>query len=507
MSNALKNPILNTDSYKLSHFMQYPPFTGNTFSYIESRGVGGNEDLKKRHEFEAIKVVHFGLQSYINQLAENPVTMEDVESAALFCRIHGVPFNLEGWTYIANFHKGFLPLSIRSVPEGTPVNPGVATVTISVTDPKCFWLASFIEPDILQNVWYGSTVATISREIKKIIAGYLQETSDNLDELPFKLHDFGFRGVSSRESAGLGGAAHLVNFSGTDTICGISYAQEHYGADVCGFSIPASEHSTMTSWGEDHEYWAYANMVKKYAVPGATFACVIDSYNVWEAIHMWASDDFDNKSLFDMVKGAGATVVLRPDSGDPVKTPVEVIDLLLELCGYTFNSKGYKVLPPHVRVIQGDGIDIDDVEAILWNLKQKGISASNIAFGMGGGLLQKVNRDTFKFAMKCSAVYNNKFGWKSVYKNPVGDKSKASKRGLLDTIRVTDEGYPFGREEAWGQNIKNTKLVTVSIGDKHHGTIIIPHAGTAMKTVYHAFGGDVTTSLISFDQVRENAQL
>lgn len=481
INKILASVIFNTDSYKTSHWVQYPPETENIYSYIEAR---------KSSNPGVSDIVHFGVQSYIRESLLTPITQDDVRCAAAFCEAHGVPFNLDGWEYIVEKHNGYLPLTICSVPEGTPVPIGHPTVTVTSTDPKCFWLVSYIETDLLQNVWYGSTVATLSREIKKVIWENLCETSDDPSaEIGFKLHDFGFRGVSSRESAGIGGAAHLVNFMGTDTIPGIIHAMKYYDSDVCGFSIPASEHSTMTSWGQDNEFLAYKNMVIQYAKPGAIFACVIDSYDIINALRLWAvCQTGEEKSLLDQVKEAGATVVLRPDSGDPVQTPIEVIDWLMYNVGYTENSKGFGVLPSHVRVIQGDGIEIDDVREILDGLKANKISGSNIAFGMGGGLLQKVNRDTFGFAMKCSAAKVNG-EWRDVYKSPKGSPSKASKRGLVE-VRISKD--PETGTTYW-ENAKVGGPYTTK--------------DNAIQPVYFFFDEMATPFIktITFDEVRRNA--
>lgn len=425
--NILTNPILSTDSYKLSHFAQYPKATETVFSYIEARGSkipGVNE------------VVMFGLQPYIVEMTNRVITQQHVEEAAEFAAAHGEPFNREGWERIVNVHAGRLPVEIYALPEGTPVPIGTPMVAVFNTDPELPWLTSYLETDILRHVWYGSTVATLSRECKRIIKAALEKSSDNPDaELPFKLHDFGFRGVSSFESAAAGGAAHLVNFMGTDTIAGIGHAMEYYDAGVCGYSIPAAEHSTMTMRGRSQEKASYQAMVDAYAKPGAIFAVVSDSYDLFNAVeNIWIGG-----GLLDQVKERGATVVIRPDSGDPLTVPVEVIKLIAEKYGYTVNSKGYKVLPDHVRVIQGDGITIDSLPVILRNLLDAGFSASNIAFGMGGGLLQQVNRDTFKFAMKASAAKIDGI-WIDVYKDPVTDTGKRSKRGIVGAARLNDGG-------------------------------------------------------------------
>ena len=478
---TIRNPILASDSYKFSHFMQYPEGAKFVSSYIEARGTkieGVNE------------VVLFGLQAFIKEFLQKPVTKQHLEEAKTFCEKHGVPFNYDGWKIIVEEHKGYIPVEIVAVPEGTPVPLGNMMVQVVNTDERLPWVTSYIETLLLSYIWYGSTVATLSREIKKCIKKYLDLTSDSPEaELPFKLHDFGYRGVAAG-AAGLGGAAHLVNFMGTDTVAGIEFAMKNYDADVCGFSISASEHSTMTSWGEEFEYAAYKNMVKQYAKPGAIFACVIDSYDTMRAIKMWAQDidPETNLTLLQQVKEAGATVVLRPDSGDPIFMPIQVIKALGKYVGFEFNSKGYAVLPSHVRVIQGDGIDHKDLERILMNMEVMYLSASNIAFGMGGGLLQKVNRDTFKFAMKANAI-NINGEWKLVVKNPITDPSKKSKAGRQVLMKKGDQ------------------FKTVALGSQEEKDLFNARWRKAANTVYKTHGGVMRFVTNDFDAVRKNAEV
>lgn len=423
------NIILDTDSYKVSHWLQFPPGTTSMFSYIESRG--GKYD----------ETVFFGLQYYLRKYLSKPVTMDMVDEAAVFFDMHGVPFNREGWERIVRVHGGKLPVRIRAVPEGSVVPVSNALVTIESTDPECFWLVSWLET-MLVRIWHPINVATISYNVRKDIMHYLELTSDDPEsEIDFKLHDFGSRGVSSQESAAIGGAAHLVNFQGSDTIVGVACANDHYFHPMAGFSIPASEHSTMTAWGREHEVDAFRNMLKHYAKPGAIVACVSDSYDIVHACEkLWGEE------LRQEVIDSGATVVIRPDSGDPVGVPVDCVIRLAEKFGYTTNSKGYRVLN-HVRVIQGDGIGPEDIHEILDDLEINGYSATNIAFGMGGGLLQRHNRDTQKFAMKCSSITVDGRE-RDVFKEPVGDKSKASKKGRLDLSlwhgRMKTERIPAG---------------------------------------------------------------
>lgn len=432
----MSNIILNTDSYKLSMVEQYPPGTEHVFSYIESRG--GEYD----------RTLFFGLQAFIKEYLVKPITQEDIDEAEEILTAHGEPFYREGWEYILNVHKGKLPLMINAVPEGTVVPAKNLLVSVVNTDSKCYWLTTHIETALLRAIWYPTTVATNSWTSKKIIKHYLEKNGDP-GLINFKLHDFGARGVSSMESAGIGGAAHLVNFMGTDTISGLLFARKYYGAGVSGFSIPAMEHSTVTSWGRENEVSAYRNMLKLHARPGGFVACVSDSYDIFAACHKWGTE------LKQDVIDSGATVVIRPDSGDPAIVVLECVRILDRYFGHIINSKGYRVLN-NVRVIQGDGINHETIRKILYQLDIAGYSSDNVAFGQGGALLQQLNRDTCKFAMKCSAIaVNGK--WRDVYKDPITDIGKRSKRGYIDLfykpkektfVTLRADEVPFLHEDA-----------------------------------------------------------
>lgn len=416
------NPILNTDSYKTSHFVQYPPQTSRVFAYAESRGGRYDETL------------FFGLQAILKAEFGRPVTRRDVDEAQELLRDHGVPFNTRGWDLLLHRHDGRLPLEIRAVPEGTVVPTHNVLMTVVNTDPDFAWLPSYVETALLR-IWYPVTVATISWQVRQIIRDALVETADDPEgELPFKLHDFGARGVSSEQSAALGGLAHLVNFKGTDTLSAIVAGRRFYNEPMAGFSIPAAEHSTITSWGRDGEAAAYANMIERFGKPGALFAVVSDSYDLYYAVeHLWG------EQLRQKVVDSGATLVVRPDSGDPVSVVSKTMALLGERFGTDRNSKGYKVLR-NVRVIQGDGVNPESIAAILARITAEGFSASNIAFGMGGALLQRVDRDTQGFAYKASAA-EVAGCWREVFKDPVTDHHKKSKRGLLGLVADARHGF------------------------------------------------------------------
>lgn len=461
-----KNILLNTDSYKVSMFKQYPAGTTGVYSYIESRG--GRYD----------KTVMFGLQAFIKEYLLEPITQADIDTADAILTAHGEPFNRAGWEYILQTHGGYLPVVIRAVPEGTVVPVKNVLATIENTDPECYWLTTYLETALLRAVWYPTTVATQSWTIRKVILDYLEKTGDP-SLIDFKLHDFGARGTSSLESAAIGGAAHLVNFMGSDTISGVVYAREYYDAGVSGFSIPAAEHSTITSWGRDGEVDAYRNMLTQFAKPGSIVAVVSDSYDVFNAAEkLWG------EALRQQVVDSGATVVIRPDSGDPLTINQKLIEILGQKFGYTTNAKGFKVLN-NVRLIQGDGVNELSIRSILGGFMAMGWSADNIAFGMGGALLQQVDRDTQKFAMKCSSALING-EWVDVQKDPATDPGKKSKAGRVQLW--TNSGGEFASS------------VSAPTGWTDKGI------GGWTPALVEVFRDGKLTSEITFDQVRANAR-
>lgn len=456
-----KNIILSADSYKYSMPDQYPPNTEEVYSYFESRGG------------EFSEVVFYGLQAYIKEYLEGSVvTTGNINEAEYFLSRHfATPvFKRALWEYIRDEHNGVLPIRIKAVPEGTVVPTGMPLFTVESTDPKCYWLTTHLET-LLSKVWYPTTVATSSREQKKIIRKYADLTSDD-PFIDFKLHDFGFRGVSSYESAGFGGSAHLVNFQGTDTIAALQFIAEYYSNadEVYGFSIPAAEHSTITSWLQENEVNAFENMLTQF--PSGLVAVVSDSYNIFNAV-----DNYWGRDLRDKVLNRDGTLVIRPDSGDDIPGIISrLLFSLGESFGFTFNSKGYKVLDPHVRLIQGDGINRHSIEQILARMERGDWAVDNIAFGSGGALLQKVDRDTCKCAYKCSHVTVNGEE-RDVFKNPVTDPGKKSKKGKLALIRNESGEY---------------------------STVAAPAEGDLLQTVFE--NGSLTKEH-SFEEIRKRAAI
>jgi nicotinamide phosphoribosyltransferase len=431
------NILLLTDSYKPSHWKQIPKGTTILRSYLESRG--GKFD----------NTLFFGLQYLIKEYLQGKVvTLDKIYKAKQFWDAHLGPgiFNIDGWMHILEKHNGRLPVIIKAVPEGSVVPTGNVLLTIENTDPEVPWLTNYLETLILQ-IWYPITVGTLSREVKKVLVKYLKKTTSYSSEeiagiVSFMLHDFGFRGVSSVESAGIGAAAHIINFRGTDTVNGILMAQEYYNTlDMLAFSVPASEHSTITSWTEPLEVKAFENMLDQF--PTGIVACVSDSFDIIRACR-----DYWGTTLKDKIVNRDGRLVIRPDSGDPVQTLKQVFRVLWEKFGGTINEKGFKVIDPHVRVIQGDGVNYESIIEILEMMIEERFSVENIAFGMGGALLQKVDRDTQKFAIKCSSIVVN--GEEiEVQKNPIeinefGERVqsfKKSKAGKLKLIYNNSDEY------------------------------------------------------------------
>ena len=462
------NIILATDSYKMSHPLQYPQNMTYMHDYVESRG-----GLYGYTKF-------FGLQYYLKQYLSIRVTHEMIDEAKEMMAAHGVPFQEEGWRRIVEVHQGKLPLRVRAVPEGAIIKNHNVLMTLESTDPELAWLVGWAET-LLLKIWYPITVASFSYKCKQIIEKFLNETSENTAiELPFKLHDFGYRGVSSEESAGLGGLAHLTNFSGTDTIQSLVFARRYYHHQMPAYSVPASEHSTMTAWTRAKEREAYENMLDIF--PKGIVSIVADSYNFFNAV-----ENIFGRELKDKILARDGVVVIRPDSGDPITNILFALESLEHNIGVTMNAKGYKVLNK-VRILQGDGINENSIWDILKSVKENGYSAENVVFGCGGALLQgnfnsSINRDTHKFAMKCSCI---KIGDEiiDVYKNPITDRGKVSKKGRLDLIKEA-----------------NGELATVNISALPENTY---HKDSVMVTVFE--NGELLKDY-TLDEVRQNENL
>jgi nicotinamide phosphoribosyltransferase len=469
----MKTIITATDSYKMNHWAQYPEGLEAIYSYFESR-VGAKYD----------ETPLFGLQYFLKEYLVGPrVTQEGIDYAEKLCLAHfgdASMFNRAMWEHILKEHDGKLPVRIKAVPEGLPIPTGNVLMTVESLDPKCAPLTNHLET-MLTHIWYGSTVCARSRYVRKMFKKFLKKTDTEETmgvALMFMLHDFGFRGVSSLESSAVGGAAHLANFMGTDTISAMEFAMEYYdaGMENLAFSVPATEHSVMTSQGRGGEEKLVKQLIKNY--PNGILSVVSDSYDIENFIGNIG------KKFKKEILGRDGKFVFRPDSlryktDTPEKQMLWIAKKLYEVFGGQKNEKGYITLHPKVGMLWGDGIDPDGIIRILEVLEENGFAASNCVFGMGGGLLQKVNRDTQRFAFKASAMkIDGK--WVDIFKNPL-DASKASKKGKLALIQVNSGEYLTIPESQLRNESENI-----------------------LKTVFE--NGELVTEY-TFDEVRKNADL
>lgn len=427
---------VQTDVYKLGHHYMYCEGGKNIMSYDEARlgarylstTVVGIQNILKKH--------------FVGKRVHNKQQLDMCQELVSKIMMGVDIFNYQMWERILTHHNGMLPLRICAVKEGSSIPINNVTMTVEATDntinpitKKGYFLplVNHFET-ILTHQWGAQNVATIAKYIYDQMKLYFDETVDEDMHwlLPFMMHDFGYRGVMCNEQAAVAGLGHLALFNGTDTTAAIIEVIRMYGArDIPGMSVIASEHSVMTQKLEVGEFSVLKHIIEN-TPDGVILSLVADSYDIVKFILEYLP------KLEDIIKRKNLKVVIRPDSprfkNDTAWGQVVWIAKELEkLFGSTTNNKGYKVLNPHFGIIYGDGIGPDDIIRTLAELKKAGFAASTCVFGMGGGLLQKHNRDTQRKAFKCSARETEN-GWEDVYKNPL-DQTKASKRGRLALIK------------------------------------------------------------------------
>jgi nicotinamide phosphoribosyltransferase len=415
----MKNLILNTDSYKLSHFLGYPKDVSHMYSYAESRGG----------KYPA--TLFIGLQAFIKEYLLRPITQEDIDEGAEFAEVHGEPFNREGWEHILNAHNGYLPLVIKAVPEGTLVDVHNILASVENTDPKVPWLTSYIETALMR-IWYPITVATRIYYMKQHIKPYFERTSDS-EDMSFAILDFSSRGVSSLETSEIGGLGHLVHFIGSDNIPAIMYARKNYNIPMAAFSVPATEHSIMTALSDaEDEHEAFEYLIDNMMQENGILSVVSDTYDVYAAAHKW------NDRLIAKIRAKNGTLVFRPDSGEMHIVIPRLFAILDRKFGHDVNAKGFKVLR-NVKILWGDGINEDSVHIPFAIAEKLGYSADSIFTGSGGGLMSAdIDRDTCKFAFKASNKVQNGENI-GICKDPITDPGKRSKRGRLMLMKENDK--------------------------------------------------------------------
>jgi len=482
MSNII--PILCCDGYKISHREQYPVGTEMVYSNWTPRGS----------RIPSVnKVILFGLQYYIkeylikqwNQNFFHRPLKEVVDEYTLMLRSY-LGGNIST-KHVEELHKlGYLPIAIRALPEGTRVPLRVPMFTIYNTLPSFFWLTNALETQLSCVIWQPCTSATIAFEYLKKFHEFADITGGSKDFIPFQGHDFSYRGMGGTEAAELSGAGHLLCFAGTDTIPAIQFLRDYYNADISteliGCSVPASEHSVMSVGGLDDEIGLFFRLITE-VYPKGIVSIVSDTWDYWRVI-----TEFLPK-LKDTIMNREGKVVIRPDSGDPVKivcgdpdasegSPERKgsIECMWEIFGGTTNDKGFRTLDQHIGLIYGDSITMERQQKILEQLAAKGFASDNIVLGVGSFTYQYNTRDTFGFALKTTgAIVNGKFV--PVFKSPKGDALKKSARGGLI---VKEENGELVLQDGFSElpNVPEDKLELVFL----NGKLLVNHTLSEIRT-------------------------
>lgn len=448
------------DGYKVSHKEQYPVATTQVYSNFTAR----HSKHFKQASFDG-NVVVFGTQylvNYLHTLWRDTFFKKPLAVALVIISTRLKAYS--GHTDFSHFEQlhnlGYLPITIKALPEGTLAPLQTPILTITNTHPDFFWLPNYLETFISCELWHIITSATVAREYSKVLKHWSDLTCDNGDHLPFQAHDFSMRGHTSVHSAAKSGAAHLLFSMGTDTVPAIDFLEYYYN-DFTGHSIPASEHSTMTANIQSYmpeldirsaETATFKDLITR-VYPSGLVALVSDSYNFWDTLTITLPE------IQDTIMARDGKLVIRPDSGNPVdvicgdlsarssQEYAGAIEVLWDIFGGTINSKGYKVLDPHIGLIYGDSITIDRANEICKRLEAKGFASSNIVFGLGSYTYQGTTRDTFGMAIKATAI-TNAGKHIELYKDPAGDSSKKSAKGLM-RVDLVNGSYVTHDQVSW----------------------------------------------------------
>lgn len=435
------------DSYKATHFEMYPDalkmvaYGEFRLPYRDLKGVEG-------------RFVSFGMRYLVETYLSTPWTNADVDRAKEFYSTHRVgftpfPFPEDLFRKFVRENRGYFPVKIQALRDGTVAHIHVPVYQITAVG-EYSRLVTFLET-VLTHVWYPSTVATLSRKCREILKRAFEKSvePENIAFLDSRLHDFGFRGCTCLEQAVIGGSAHLLSFDGTDTMPASYYAQYHLnGGRPVATSIPASEHSVMTSFARERD--AFAHMIETYG--DGVYSCVMDSYDYERTLNQIVP------SLKQEKIAKKGFMVFRPDSGDPVESVLMGLRAADSTFGSKVNKLGFKV-PVDVGVIQGDGISVTELDRIITKVLEAGFSAQSVAFGMGSGLLQKLNRDTMSFATKLSFIEYKDGTKRDVMKKPKTDTDKISLPGILKVVRDKNgipTVYPEDYAGVQGPNLLET---------------------------------------------------
>lgn len=454
--------LLDADGYKLDHRRAY----GDGVTAILINWTNRSNKLMPGSSH----AVHFGIQAFCQQYlieAWAPFFAADEDFVAdEYERVLGdyLGPNTIGSDHIRALHrKGYLPIVVSSLPEGTLAPFGVPTVLIENTDGEFFWLPNYIETALSASIWHPSTVATIALEYRELMEAWAIKTGGDLAAIDFQAHDFSFRGQASIDAAAASGAGHLLSFLGTDTLPSLDFIDRYYPGDNgwVGASVPATEHSVMCLRGQDGELETFSRLLDLY--PTGIVSAVADGYDFFGVLTNVLPQ------LKDKILARNGKLVIRPDSGDPVDIitgeaivydPADLelyharkaagqwtnedlgaIELLGDLFGYTVNEEGYKVLNEHIGLIYGDSITLDRARRIFERLEAKGWASTNVVLGIGSFTYQYCTRDNLNSAVKATwGLVDGKDV--DIQKDPkTGDGKKSAKGRLAVSRDETGELY------------------------------------------------------------------
>lgn len=450
------NPLLLTDGYKIDHRRQYPEGTTLVYSNWtprKSRMEGVNE------------VVLFGLQYFIKKyILEDFDTHFFKQSKEKVVKEYSrrinnyLGENQVGTQHIEALHDlGYIPMVIKSLPEGAPVPVRVPMFTMYNTQPEFFWLTNYFETLVSAVVWMPCTSATIALQYRKVLDKFAAETSSVPEFVDWQGHDFSMRGMAGIEAGLISSCGHLLSFTGTDTVPAIDLLERYYNADsnkeLIGGSVAATEHSVMCMGTIEDELGTFRRLICE-VYPKGIVSIVSDTWDLWKVLTEYLPQ------LKNEVINREGKVVIRPDSGDPVliicgnpegKTEQErkgVVELLWDTFGGTVNEKGYKELIPQIGAIYGDSITVDRATRICQGLKDKGFASTNVVLGIGSYTYQYNTRDTFGFAMKATYGEVNGIG-REIFKDPITDDgTKKSAKGLMKVVEE-DGTYKLQDQVSW----------------------------------------------------------
>ena len=460
------NPFLLTDYYKVGHVFQYPDKTELVYSNLTPR----NSRLKNIDEMVFFGLQYFTKEYLIAYFNDNFFAQPKEKVIADYKRriVTSLGAGLPTYEHLEKLHDlGYLPIEIKALPEGSKVPMKVPCITIVNTIPEFYWLTNFLETLLSAIIWQPCTSATIAHAYRILLNKYAAETGMPKEFVQWQGHDFSFRGMSSLETAILSGMGHLLSFTGTDTIPAIDALEQYYNADadkeLIGGSVAATEHSVMCSGSKDGELETFKRLITK-VYPAGIVSIVSDTWDLWKVCTEYLT------ALKETVLQRDGKVVIRPDSGNPVKiicgdpegkTEAErkgVVELLWDVFGGTITDKGFKLLDPHIGAIYGDSINLERAQAICEGLKAKGF-ASQVVFGIGSYTYQYNTRDTFGTAMKATYVVVDGEG-REIFKNPITDDgTKRSATGLL-CVKKENNKFVLHDKVSWEEEAQS-ELKTV----------------------------------------------